>query len=120
MNSWILPAFLTLICWGVWGFIPKITTQYITPMSAMVYEAIGVGIMGCVVLVLLGFHPDTNPKGVGLAILTGILGISGALGYLFAVKFYHRFLLSPNCLRRPGGSFEKSPPGPPQNLYLNS
>jgi transporter family protein len=86
MDNWILPAFVAFICWGIWGFIPKITIQYINPMSAMIFEAIGVVIMGFVILSILSFQPQINPKGIGLAILTGILGISGALGFLFAVK----------------------------------
>ncbi len=86
MNNWILPAIVTVICWGIWGFVPKITTQYINPMSAVIFESIGVIIVGVVVLCLLGFQPEIHPKGVGLAILTGILGMIGALGFLFAVK----------------------------------
>ena len=86
MNNWILPAFVAFVCWGIWAFIPKITTRYISPTSAMIYEAIGVGIMGIAVLIFIGFRPDVHIKGISLAVLTGILGISGALGFLFAVK----------------------------------
>ena len=86
MKSWMLPAFVTLICWGIWGFVPKITTRYISPMSAMVYETLGALVVGFVVLVLLGFKPDVHAKGVCLAITTGIVGLTGALGFLFAVK----------------------------------
>ena len=77
---------MTLVCWGIWAFIPKITTRYISPTSAMIYEAIGVGIGAFVVLVYIGFRPEIHPKGISLAISTGILGIGGALGFLFAVK----------------------------------
>lgn len=52
----------------------------------MIYEAIGVGIMGFVVLTIIGFRPEIHVKGISLAVLTGILGIGGALGFLFAVK----------------------------------
>jgi len=86
MSNWILPAIVTFICWGIWGFIPKITTQYISPMSAIIYETIGAGIMGFVVLTLIGFRPEIHAKGIGLAIATGVLGMTGALGFLFAVK----------------------------------
>jgi transporter family protein len=86
MNNWILPAVVAFVCWGIWAFIPKITTRYISPTSAMIYEAIGVGIMGFAVLVFIGFRPEVHVKGISLALLTGILGISGALGFLFAVK----------------------------------
>lgn len=86
MSNWFLPAFMTLICWGIWGFIPKITIRYINPMSALVFEAIGVIIVGLIVLSFLGFRPEVHPKGIVLAILTGIIGMTGALGFLMAVK----------------------------------
>lgn len=86
MNNWLLPALIAFVCWGIWAFIPKITIRYISPTSAMIYEAIGVGIMGFVVLTIIGFRPEIHVKGISLAVLTGILGIGGALGFLFAVK----------------------------------
>jgi len=42
--------------------------------------------MGFIILALVGFRPEAHPKGVGLAVITGVLGITGALGFLFAVK----------------------------------
>lgn len=86
ISKWILPASLTLVCWGVWGFIPKITTRYISPMSAMVYEVIGAILVGGVILTLLDFRPDVHFKGICLAVTTGVVGLTGALGFLFAVK----------------------------------
>ena len=86
MSNWFLPAFVALICWGIWGFIPKITIRYINPMSALVFEAIGVIIAGLIVLSFLGFRPEVHPKGIALAIFTGVIGMTGALGFLFAVK----------------------------------
>jgi transporter family protein len=55
-------------------------------MSAVIFETIGVIIAGFTVLVFINFRPEIHPKGVGLGILTGLLGIAGALGFLFAVK----------------------------------
>lgn len=86
MSSWFLPAFATFICWGIWGFIPKITIRYVNPMSALIFESIGVAIAGFTALALLGFRPETHPKGIGLGILTGIVGMIGALGFLLAVR----------------------------------
>ncbi len=86
INSWIIPASITLFCWGVWSFIPKLTTRYISPVSAIFYEAIGACIMGFIALSITGFRPDTNIKGACFAVTTGIVGIGGALGFLFAIK----------------------------------
>ena len=86
MKTWILPALGTLVCWGFWAFIPKLTTRYISPMSAVVYESLGALMMGAVVLALLDFRPDANAKGIILALATGMLGMAGGLGFLFAVR----------------------------------
>ncbi len=86
MKYWILPAFASFILWGLWGFIPKITTRYISPKSAMIYEVLGGIIVATVILYLIRFRPDTHPKGVALALITGILGFVGALCFLYAVS----------------------------------
>jgi transporter family protein len=86
MKAWFLPASVTFFCWGIWGFIPKITIRYISPMSALVFEAVGVALAGVMGLAIVGFRPGLNPKGIGLAMVTGLVGMVGALGFLFAVK----------------------------------
>lgn len=85
MKEWLLPASMTLICWGIWGFIPKITTRYINPLSASLFEGLGSTIFALIVLVSLNFKPDIHPKGVSLAFITGLLGMLGALFYLLAM-----------------------------------
>ena len=61
MKAWFLPAFLTLIFWGIWGFIPKLTTRYIDPMNAVVFEVAGAMLFGLLMLFFLKFHPETHP-----------------------------------------------------------
>lgn len=86
MRDWILPAMGTFLFWGLWGFFPKITIRYIGPLSAIVFEAL-VGVpVALVVLATLRFRPEIHPKGVLLASFTGVLGILGALSFLFAVR----------------------------------
>ena len=84
MKEWLLPTFGTIVFWGLWGFIPKITTKYISPKSAIVFETLGGLILGIIILFSLKFKPDIHPKGVLLAILTGLLGFAGALCFLYA------------------------------------
>lgn len=86
MREWILPALGTFVFWGLWGFFPKITTRYISPVSAIVFEA-AIGLpVALIVLIFLRFRPELHPRGVVLASLTGVLGIVGALFFLFAVR----------------------------------
>lgn len=74
-----------MICWGIWGFIPKITTRYINPLSASLFEGLGSTLFALIILVSLNFKPDIHPKGVSLAFVTGLLGMLGALFYLLAM-----------------------------------
>src|SRR3989339_1412317 len=86
MNGWLLPAMCTLVLWGIWGFLPKLTTMYMNPMSAVVFEVVGGMVVAVSVLFVLGFRPELDARGVGYAALTGVVGLLGALGYLIAVK----------------------------------
>ena len=86
MKEWILPTLVTFLCWGLWSFVPKITTRYIDPKSAIVYEVIGGIILSVIILYFMDFRLETHPKGIALAGMAGFLGFVGALGFLFAVS----------------------------------
>ena len=86
MKEWLLPAFGAFVLWGFWSFIPKITTKYISPKSAIIFEVLGGIIIGIIILISLKFKPDLHPKGVLLAISTGLLGFAGAFCFLYAAS----------------------------------
>ena len=86
MKQWLLPTFGAFFLWGLWSFIPKITTKYISPKSAILFEVVGGILIGIIVLFSLNFKMDLHPKGVLLATTTGILGFSGALCFLYAAS----------------------------------
>jgi transporter family protein len=86
MNNWLVPSLAALLFWGLWSFIPKITTQYIHPKSAILFEVLGGLVIAFIVLVSLDFKIDIHPKGMILAMVTGALGFSGALCFLYAAS----------------------------------
>jgi len=86
MKSWILPTFGAFFLWGLWSFIPKITTKYIDPKSAVIYEVIGGIIIAVTVLFFLNFKIDVHPMGMALGVTTGLIGFLGALCFLYAVS----------------------------------
>lgn len=86
MKQWLLPTFGAFVLWGLWSFIPKITTRFITPKSAILFEVMGGIVLAVIVLVSVKFKPDIHPVGVGLALTTGLLGFSGALLFLYAAS----------------------------------
>jgi transporter family protein len=85
VTHWLLPTTAAFFCWGIWAFLPKLTTRYIDPKSAIIYEAAGGLIVALAVLILIVFKPATEPRGIMLALSTGVLGAAGAFAYLYAV-----------------------------------
>ena len=85
MKDWLVPTLGAMIFWGFWGFLPKITTTYLTPRSAIVYEVLGAIVLAIAVLISLNFQPQVHPIGIGLAMTTGMLGFAGAFCFLTAV-----------------------------------
>jgi transporter family protein len=86
MKSWLVPVLGAFVFWGLWGFLPKITTRTITPMSAMIFEAVGGMLVALIALLSGGYRLELTRQGVFLALLTGIFGILGAWTYLQAVS----------------------------------
>lgn len=86
MRQWLFPTFGAFVLWGLWSFIPKITTRYVSPRSAILFEVAGGAAVALVVLVSLRFKPDMHPVGIMLALTTGVLGFTGALLFLYAAS----------------------------------
>ena len=86
MKEWILPTFGVFICWGLWGFLPKITVKYIDPKSAIIYEVLGGIFLAISVAIFSKFHIASDPMGILFAFLVGIIGFLGSLFFLYAVK----------------------------------
>ena len=86
MKTWIIPICITFVLWGIQGFVAKLTTQYISPMSALLYNIVGALIVGIVILYLLNFSPQIHAKCIALAVFMGTLGILVALGMLYAMR----------------------------------
>jgi bacterial/archaeal transporter family protein len=85
MKDWIVPTCGALLCWGVWSFIPKITTRYLSPQSAIIYEVLGAIFLAVFALARLKFQPEVHAAGILLAMITGMLGFLGAFCFLTAV-----------------------------------
>jgi transporter family protein len=86
MSSWLAASLAALVCFGLWGFFPKLAVAYLDPRSALVYQTLGSLLVGLVVLASLRFSPAFHPKGLLFAFLTGVAGVTGTLCFLAAAE----------------------------------
>ena len=86
MQEWLIYGFLALFTWGLWGFFPKLATNYLKPNEVLVWEVIGAIAIGTIVLYQLNFKPDFNIKGFIFSFLTGVCGTLGMLFFLIAIR----------------------------------
>ena len=101
MKEWILPTVGVFICWGLWGFLPKVTVQYIDPKSAIVYGISGSILVSIVIFFHSNFQVESNPIGILFAVTTGLVGslepttIAAAQNRVMPLKTDKKFIF--NC-----------------------
>ncbi len=86
MKSWLLPALVTVLLYGLWSYFPKISVRYLSPSSAVVYEVIGSMIFGAIAIMLMGFNLQYHPKGAFFGLLTGFCLVLAGFTYLVAAS----------------------------------
>jgi bacterial/archaeal transporter family protein len=85
MTQWLPAALMALLSFGLWGLFTKLAIVHIDSKSALVFQTIGVLIIGVITLSLINFKPATDMKGLGFGLLTGIAYAVGCLFYFIAV-----------------------------------
>lgn len=83
--AWYLPAFLSLINFGLWGLFAKLAVNHLDSKNALFYQTLGVLIAGLIVFYMMNFKASTNAKGILFGLLTGLAYGAGCLCYFFAV-----------------------------------
>lgn len=86
MTNWLPAAILSLLSFGIWGFFTKLAVVHIDSRSALIYQTLGVIVIGFIALSLMKFKPATDAKGLIYAILTGVAYGVGCLFYFVAAS----------------------------------
>lgn len=86
MSAWLPAALASLLFFGLWGFFTKLAVNHIDPKSALIYQTLGVLIIGILTLSTLNFKPATDNKGFTYATLTGLAYGVGCLFYFIAAS----------------------------------
>lgn len=86
MINWLPATLLSLFSFGLWGLFTKLAVVHVDSKSALIYQTIGVVIIGIITLGTMNFKPATDAKGITYAILTGITYGVGCLFYFIAAS----------------------------------
>lgn len=86
MTSWLPATFISLMSFGLWGLFTKLTVAHIDSKSALIFQTIGVLIIGMLTLNLVNYKPNMDAKGLCYAILTGLAYGVGCLFYFVAAS----------------------------------
>src|SRR3990167_11292497 len=84
MTQWLPASIFALISFGLWGLFTKLAIVHIDSKSALVFQTVGVALVGLFTLSLLKFKPATDMKGLSFGLLTGIAYGVGCLFYFIA------------------------------------
>lgn len=84
--NWLSAACLSLCSFGLWGLFTKLAVTHIDSRSALIYQALGVALIGVITLGFMKFKPATDIKGFGFALLTGVAYGVGCLFYFVAAS----------------------------------
>ncbi|NDY42054.1 EamA family transporter [Dissulfurirhabdus thermomarina] len=86
MSEWFLDALVALLCWGLWAYFPKLAVRHIPPGSALVFEALGILLVGGAAAAWIGRGLQYDPRGAVPAVLTGVFGGIGLYFFFGAAR----------------------------------
>lgn len=86
MIEWLPSTLVALFGFGLWGLFGKLAIIYIDSKSALVFQSVGVLLVGFLALAMLNFKLATDVKGLSLGILTGIAYAGGCLFFFIAAS----------------------------------
>ncbi len=87
MPRWVFLTMMTTLLWGVWGFEAKLVVDRTTPYAAQAMFTVGMLALGAGVLFSRHRYKGENrAKGIFYAVLTGILGGTGNVFFLIALR----------------------------------
>jgi transporter family protein len=86
MTSWFPAALLSLFSFGLWGLFTKLAVVHIDSKSALIFQTLGVAVIGFILLSTMNFKLQTDAKGISFALLTGAAYGIGCLFYFIAAS----------------------------------
>ncbi len=94
--SWFLPAFGALLCWGIWGFLPKLALQTLSPPDIVFYESLGnLAVAAPLYFIFLKRRIEKDRRSIVFAGLTSLLTVIAILAYIQALSMGPVSIIAP-------------------------
>ena len=84
--NWFIASLFALLGFGLWGFFTKLAVVNMDSKSALIYQTLGVAIVGFYILYTMDFKPSSHPKSIFYSVLTGAAYGIGCLFYFVAAS----------------------------------
>src|SRR5512137_2587727 len=84
--SWLPLAILSVLLWGVWGFLQKLATNNMPPRNVYIFATAGALCVVSSVVATSSFPLNVTSKGVLYAVLAGACSSLGGLLFLNALS----------------------------------
>jgi protein-disulfide isomerase len=103
-NTTLLFGLAAMASWGVWALLAEVATDYVDPVSAMIFSyAASVGV-ALAYVVSRGDSLSTARTGVGIALVAGVFAGIGAVAFYSGLERGRTSIVTTALLRRHGGT----------------
>lgn len=82
--QWLVYALISLLLYGLWAFFPKLASLHLPVRDVILYQMIGINIVGLVLLISAKVKVQVNLPGILFSVLGGASGIIGTYCFIKA------------------------------------
>jgi len=85
LEDWMMLSLITMVCWGIWGFLLKLASKHMS--WHQIYVSASLATFTAVIGLLVYFKQPPNPSNPGfiLAASAGAMGVTGAMLFYIAL-----------------------------------
>lgn len=84
---WFYFSIITLVLWGMWGFLAKVSSNHIGPRAVYLWGSVGALVVTIISIFVLDFHFEIHPKGMLYALIAGLAGGGGVIFFYYALRY---------------------------------
>ena len=84
--TWFTSALISMILYGVWGFLSKLAASSMNSVSVLLFQMLGGMVITVLVVGFSGFNIEYEWRGSGVGFLVGVVGMLATLFFIHALS----------------------------------